>query len=99
MEIGITRRYTRASMPDPATSPKADQSLPSGSELQKELLESNEEILRLRDLLIARDIELGAARGRLAELEAHSMQLINAVARLRALIPGFIRVLIRKLRG
>jgi hypothetical protein len=85
-------------MPDPAISPKAE-SFPSGSELQKELAESKEEILRLRDLLIARDIELGAARGRLAELEAHSMQLINAVARLRALIPGFIRVLIRKLRG
>ena len=44
-------------------------------ELSKELQSRDEEILRLRDLLIGRDAELGAARGRLAVLEQHSTRL------------------------
>lgn len=39
------------------------------AELRAELRRRDGEILRLRDLLIARDAELGAVRGRLRELE------------------------------
>jgi hypothetical protein len=70
-------------------------------ELGEELARSREETLRLRDLLIAKDAELGAARGRLTELEASSLHLFNAVARVRALVPGVVwRALanIRRLR-
>lgn len=45
------------------------------AELLRELDRRDEEILRLRDLLIAKDAELGAARGRLQELAAHSARL------------------------
>jgi hypothetical protein len=60
-------------------------------ELQDQLAERDEEILRLRDLLISRDAELGAARGRLAILEMGSQRLANATARIP--IPGATRVL------
>ncbi len=60
------------------------------ADLAAELARQRQEVLRLRDLLIARDAELGAAKGRLAELEARSMQLLGAAARLRRLLPGFV---------
>jgi hypothetical protein len=66
--------------------------------LAEELALQKEEVLRLRDLLIARDAELGAARGRLAELEEGSLQLVNAAARLRSLVPRFIWTVVTKLR-
>jgi len=56
----------------------------------EELARSREEVLRLRDLLIAKDAELGAVRGRLAELEASSLHLLNAAARLRGMVPNVI---------
>jgi predicted nuclease with TOPRIM domain len=59
------------------------------SELREELDRSREEVLRLRDLLIGRDAELGALRGRLAEVEAGSARLLNAVAVLRSRVPRF----------
>ena len=60
---------------------------PSG--LSEELA-GKEEVLRLRDLLIAKDAELGVARGRLAELEVSSLQLLNPAARLRGFLPSFV---------
>ncbi|HEX7058272.1 MAG TPA: hypothetical protein VF176_00265 [Solirubrobacterales bacterium] len=50
--------------------------------LLDEIARQKEEIQRLRDLLIARDAELGAAKGRLAELTEHSPRLRSAVRRL-----------------
>jgi hypothetical protein len=67
-------------------------------ELAEELARQKEEVLRLRDLLIARDAELGAARGRAAELEAQSLKMINAAAHLRSLVPGVVWTLVAKLR-
>lgn len=70
-------------------------------ELQEQLAQRDEEILRLRDLLIARDAELGTARGRLAELEEYSQRMTNVATRLQSQIPGFgflVRVA-RKLQG
>lgn len=67
------------------------------SEPREELYRSREEILRLRDLLIARDAELGVARGRLAEHEAQVGKLLNLAARIRGLVPTFLWTAVGKL--
>lgn len=61
------------------------------TQLEAELAREREEVLRLRDLLIARDAELGAAKGRLAMIEQGSKRLADAAARIP--IPGATRVL------
>jgi SAM-dependent methyltransferase len=58
-------------------------------ELLAKLDERDEEILRLRDLLIGMDAELGTARGRLTELEDRSQRLANAKLRVEEQIPVF----------
>jgi hypothetical protein len=68
------------------------------AELREELHRSREEVLRLRDLLIARDAELGAARGRLAELEDTAGRLISVFVRIGGL-RGLLRAGINRLRG
>jgi SAM-dependent methyltransferase len=71
-------------------------------ELLKELDERNEEILRLRDLLIGKDAELGGARGRAAELEARTLRLADAKNKIEARVPLFgkvVRGLMGLLRG
>jgi SAM-dependent methyltransferase len=70
-------------------------------QLQAELERSNEELLRLRDLLLAKDVELGAARGQVDVLEAHSRRLLGLAARVYARIPAASRImaLMRRLRG
>ncbi len=68
-------------------------------ELAKELALQKEEVLRLRDLLIARDAELGAARGRIAEMEAGASRLLNLAARVQALVPNFVWSARSALRG
>ena len=70
--------------------------------LQSELDNLNEEVLRLRDLLIGKDAELGAAKGRLAELEGHSRLLTGGAERIQSRIPGTMRILgaaLRRLQG
>jgi hypothetical protein len=64
---------------------------PAAEELERRLQSSEEEVLRLRDLLIRRDSELGAAKGRLAMMEERSQRLANAAARVP--IPGATRLL------
>ena len=68
------------------------------AELETKLTRQEEEVLRLRDLLIARDAELGAARGKVKELEVRSSQLLGAAARVRALLPGFVVRIAKGLR-
>lgn len=68
-----------------------EKGIPDRPELLRELDSRDEEILRLRDLLIARDLELGAARGRLTMLEESSKRLANLAARIP--IPGATRLL------
>ncbi len=58
-------------------------------ELLRKLDEQNQEILKLRDLLVGMDAELGAARGRAAELEARTLSLTTAKQKLDARIPLF----------
>jgi hypothetical protein len=56
-----------------------------------ELERRDEEIARLRGLLVERDRELGAAKGRLAMIEQSSRRLGEAAARVP--IPGATRIL------
>lgn len=58
----------------------------SQADLEAEIAERDEEILRLRDLLIARDAELGTAKGRLQIIEDHSERMSRLVAKIP--IPG-----------
>lgn len=57
----------------------------------EEIARQREEILRLRDLLVGKDAELGVLRGRVAELEAGTGRLLNLGARLRAKVPSVLR--------
>ena len=70
-------------------------------ELQRELDRRGAEILRLRDLLLAKDAELGAVRGQLAELENISRGLMTAAGRVQRWVPGLMRIVLgvaRRLR-
>jgi hypothetical protein len=87
-------------MVDPTTSVEQANGQPSLEELRDGIRRRDEEILRLRDLLIQRDAELGAAKGRLRMIEQGSQRLANAIGRIP--IPGAARLihgLIRLLRG
>lgn len=55
---------------------------------EEELARLREENLRFRDLLIAKDAELGSLKGQVAALEAGTARLLNLVGRIRALLPG-----------
>lgn len=59
-------------------------------ELRNEVARQREEVLRLRDLLIGKDAELGHAKGKLTELEDRSERLMNALGRLQAIAPRFL---------
>ncbi len=77
---------------------------PGGSrpELLAELDRQKDEVLRLRDLLIGKDAELGAAKGRLTELEERMKRVTGVKARLEARASGFealARFVLRLLRG
>jgi hypothetical protein len=63
----------------------------------KELEAAREEILRLRDLLIGRDAELGQAEGRVAELEDQIERYTRFIDRLR--LRRIVAALGRRLRG
>jgi hypothetical protein len=43
--------------------------------LREELLRAQQEAARLRELLVAKDVELGEAKGRVTELEQSSLRL------------------------
>ena len=66
------------------------------SDPTEELAREKAEVLRLRDLLIARDMELGSARGRVAEFEGNSQQLLDRVEKI---LPGFLWKYVEGLRG
>jgi hypothetical protein len=70
----------------------------SDAELRDEIARQQEEILRLRDLLVGKDAELGAAKGRLAELDDRSQRIASAAARIEASVPGLGKLLGTALR-
>ncbi len=83
-------RLDCARMSEQATSKsaRAPRSEGGDSELRSELARQQEEILRLRDLLVSKDAELGAAKGRLAELEDRSQRIAGAAGRIESRVPG-----------
>jgi hypothetical protein len=86
-------------MSDPATptGARAPES-PSEPELRAEVTRQREEILRLRDLLVSKDAELGAAKGRLAELDDRSQRLAGAAGRIETRLPGIGKLIGTALR-
>jgi hypothetical protein len=64
-----------------------------------EIARLREETLRLRDLLIAKDAELGSAKGQVLALEAGTARLLNLVGRIRSIVPGFVWLTLARLRG
>lgn len=71
-------------------------------QLRSRLREQEEEILRLRDLLVGKDVELGVAKGRVTEFEEREKRLGNAKRRIEAKVPFFGRLVepvLRLLRG
>ncbi|HEX5610215.1 MAG TPA: hypothetical protein VFX45_09000 [Solirubrobacterales bacterium] len=72
------------------------------SELQRELERQQEEITRLRNLLVTRDAELGEARGRLTEMESYMGLLSRVATRLQEFAPALARLAgkaLRRLQG
>jgi sugar/nucleoside kinase (ribokinase family) len=74
---------------------------PESAGLREELARSREEVLRLRDLLIAKDAEMGRLRGRLEQLEDRTARMLGAAVWLRRLGPATarLRALARRGRG
>jgi len=80
----------------------SEQATPTSSgqrELREELDRSQEEILRLRDLLIGMESELGAAKGRLAELEDPRVLVLAAKQQLTTRALGRLSGIVVRLRG
>jgi len=68
-------------------------------ELRDELDRRQEEILRLRDLLIGKESELGAAKGRLAELEDPRVLVLAAKQQITTRALGRLSGIVLRLRG
>jgi len=81
----VTKQATSTQSPGDSAAGDA-----KGAELREELSRSKEEVLRLRDLLIAKDAELGSLKGQVAQLEAGTARLLNLVTRVRSLVPGSV---------
>jgi hypothetical protein len=64
----------------------------NGSSEANEAAALREEVARLRELLIARDAELGQARGRLEQLEERTNRMLGAAVFLRRLGPASARL-------
>lgn len=58
----------------------------------EELGRREEEILRMRDLVIGKDLELGTLRGQLAAFQDQSQRVTNAAGRLQSKVPGLMRL-------
>lgn len=81
-------------MSEQATSASSEQ-----QQLHDELDRRQEEILRLRDLLIGKDAELGAAKGQLAQMEDPRIQLAGVKRMVSAQLLGRLRGVLLRLRG
>jgi hypothetical protein len=70
-------------------------------DLLRELAERDEEIRRLRGLLVAKDVEIGEEVGRRLELESHALRLISfaRLAKLALTRPGELLRRVRERRS
>jgi len=93
-----SRRINSAAMAEPTTSrqstahPNGSSETPEAAALREELAHSREEVVRLRDLLIAKDAEMGKLRGRLEQLEERTNRMLGAAVFLRRLGPASARL-------
>lgn len=81
---------------------EGEEGIENRPELLARLDALREENLRLRDHLVGKDAELGAARGALAEHEDRSRRMMGAAARAQARIPGVMRLVgmvLRRIQG
>ena len=72
------------------------------SETKKKIADQEREILRLRDLLIGKDRELGAAKGVLAVVEDRALRVSAVKERFASKVPGsgpLLDIVLRLLRG
>lgn len=71
------------------------------SDLRRQLAERDAEIKRLRELLVAKDVEIGEERGRRLELESYALRLIayGRLAKLAVTRPGELRRRVREHRS
>lgn len=89
---GPVRVHSRAMEQVKPSRPEPGAGTDDHAALLEEIARQKEEILRLRDLLIAKDAELGAARGSLTELNEHSARFAVAVRSLQARrLPALLR--------
>ncbi len=71
-----------------------------GAQVERELEAANQEVRRLRALLIAKDAELGEAKGELAELAGHSARITVLLRKVNLRLPGLVaRRLSQRVRG
>jgi hypothetical protein len=70
-------------------------------DLLRELAERDDEIRRLRGLLVAKDVEIGEEVGRRLELESHALRLISfaRLAKLAVTRPGELFRRVRERRS
>jgi len=85
-------------MPEQVKAARDDTARAGEAALREEIARQKEEILRLRDLLIAKDAELGAARGKLAELTDHSARFAVAARSVQTRVPSLLRKALARLR-
>jgi SAM-dependent methyltransferase len=99
LEVAEVRAALLSSQEDQARR-EEEESLERRPQVLAEMDRLNEENLKLRDLLVGRDAELGVVRGRLAAAEDQAQRLTNTAARIQSRIPGagFAMVALRKLR-
>ena len=73
---------------------------PAAEGVARELEAANQEVLRLRALLVAKDAELGEAKGELAELAGHSARITVLLHRVNLRLPSLVaRRVSQRLRG
>lgn len=63
---------------------------PTAEGVARELEAANEEVRRLRALLVAKDAELGAAKGQIEELTRYSARVTVLLRRVNLRLPGLI---------
>ena len=83
---------TTSRRPQPSAPPNGSSEGTEIAALREELARSREEVLRLRDLLIAKDAEMGRVRGRLEQLEERTNRILGAAVWLRRFGPATARL-------
>jgi hypothetical protein len=89
-EVVEVRRALLAKQDELAVLERRKDSPPVPEDVQREFDRRGEELLRLRDQLIARDQELGQALGELTVARDQQQRLQNALVRVNSRLPGLL---------